>query len=124
MEALRKFVNIVVLLFLVFALLVLLNIISTEYLDSTFTSFNPENYYKTIFGIAAGLLLLYLLVSNLSILALKRERTVLNNRINELKANLYDKKINEAREPNAGFRPTAPDTTQRPDPIFPPDNLQ
>ena len=88
MEALRKIANVVVLLFLVYAFLVLVNVISTEYLDTTFTSFNPENYYKTIFGIAAGILLLYLLVSNLSILAMKRERTLLNNRINELKANL------------------------------------
>lgn len=121
MEALRKFANIVVLLFLVFAVLVLLNIISTEYLDSTFTSFNPENYYKTIFGLASGLLLVYLLVSNFSILALKRERTVLNNRINELKANLYDKKANVPREQNLGNQPAS---STHPDPIFPPDNLQ
>ena len=123
MEALRKIANVVVLLFLVYAFLVLVNVISTEYLDTTFTSFNPENYYKTIFGISAGILLLYLLVSNLSILAMKRERTLLNNRINELKANLYDKKEDAIRNQS---RPVNPGTTStsNPDPIFPPDNLQ
>jgi len=123
MEALRKFVNILVLVFLVYAILVLLNVISTEYLDNTFTSFSPENYYKTIFGIAGGLLLLYLIVSNLSILTLKRERNVLSNRINELKATLYDKKEeairSQPRGPQTGAKPTTP-----PNPIFPPDNLQ
>jgi hypothetical protein len=123
METLRKFVNIVVLLFLVYAVLVLLNVISTPYLDETFTNFSPENYYKTIFGIAAGLLLLYLLISNMSILALKRERTVLNNRINELKANLYDKRTEIIREQASLERP-AKQATTKPDPIFPPDNLQ
>lgn len=123
MEALRKIANILVLLFLVYAVLVLLNVISTEYLDTTFTSFSPENYYKTIFGIAAGILLLYLMVSNLSILALKRERTLLNNRINELKANLYDKKEETIRNQN---RPASsgPANSPKPDPIFPPDTLQ
>ena len=123
MEALRKLVNILVLLFLVFAVLVLLNVISTEYLDTTFTSFSPENYYKTIFGLACGLLLVYLIVSNLGILALKRERNVLNNRINELKATLYDRKEenirNQSRGPQTGTTPITP-----PNPIFPPDNLQ
>lgn len=125
MEGLRKFVNILVLVFLVYAVLVLLNVISTEYLDATFTSFSPENYYKVIFGIAAGFLLLYLVVSNLSILALKRERNLLNNRINELKATLYDRKEDAIRN-----QPRGPQTgTSSPDfkpsnPIFPPDNLQ
>ena len=120
MEGLRKFANILVLAFLVFAVLVLLNIISTPYLDTTFTNFSPENYYKTIFGIAAGLLLVYLIVSNVSILALKRERITLHNRINELKANLYDRKVDDARAQN---RPTAPNGAH-PNPIFPPDSLQ
>ena len=123
MEALRKFTNILVLLFLICAVLVLLNIISTEYLDATFTSFSPENYYKTIFGIAAGFLLVYLLVSNMSILKLKKDKVVLNNRINELKANLYDKKEEITRQQTRDNRPAAPQTPKV-DPIFPPDNLQ
>ena len=123
MEALRKFTNFLVLLFLIFAVLVLLNVISTEYLDATFTSFSPENYYKTIFGIAAALLLVYLLVSNVSILALKKDRNILNNRINELKANLYDKKEDMVRQQTRENRPAAPQSPKV-DPIFPPDNLQ
>ncbi|MBK0403413.1 hypothetical protein I5M27_10480 [Adhaeribacter sp. BT258] len=123
METLRKFVNVVVLLFLGYALLVMLNIISTPYLDETLTTFNPENYYKTIFGIAAGLLLVYLLISNMSILALKRERANLNNRINELKASLYDRKAEETRDYTSQTRP-ATNPISKPDPIFPPDNLQ
>ena len=123
MEALRKLTNVFVLLFLLFAVLVLLNAISTEYLDTTFTSFNPENYYKTIFGIAAAVLLVYLVVSNLSILSLKKERTVLNNRINELKANLYDKKEDIIRQQTRENRPAEPQSSKI-DPIYPPDNLQ
>ena len=123
MEALRKFINILVLLFLVFALLVLLNIISTPYLDETFTNFSPEQYYRTIFGITAGFLLVYLLVSNMSILALKRERNVLSNKVNELKANLYDKKVGDAREQSRENRPMQTGNSH-PEPIFPPDNLQ
>src|SRR5690606_15791181 len=119
METLRKFINILVLLFLAFAVLVLLNVISTPYLDESLTSFNPENYYRTIFGLAAALLLVYLLVSNMSILALKRERTQLNTRINELKASLYDRRVDVARDQAITERPAT-----NPDPIFPPDNLQ
>jgi hypothetical protein len=123
MEALRKFTNVLVLLFLLFAVLVLLNVISTEYLDATFTSFNPENYYKTIFGIAAAFLLVYLLISNMSILSLKKERNLLNHRINELKANLYDKKEEIVRQQTRENRPAEPQMPKV-DPIFPPDNLQ
>jgi amino acid transporter len=119
MEILRKFVNILVLLFLIFTMLVLLNIISTEYLDSTLTNFNPENFFKTVFGIAGGILLLLLIISNMSLLALKRSNSVLNNRVNELKANLYDKKTNQHRD----SRPMDPNSTH-PNPVFPPDNLQ
>ena len=119
MEALRKILNILVLLFIVFAVLVLTDIISLEYLDTTLTRFSPENFLKTVFGIGAGLLLVQLIVSNLNVLALNRERLQLNNRINELKANLYDKKVHEARE----NRPAGTDSG-RPTPIFPPDTLQ
>jgi len=119
METLRKLINILVLLFLGFAVMVLLNVISTPYLDESLTSFNPENYYRTIFGLAAALLLVYLLVSNMSILALKRERTQLNTRINELKASLYDRRVDVARDQAITERPAT-----NPDPIFPPDNLQ
>jgi len=105
MEALRKLITIIALLFLLFAVLVLVNVISTEYLDSTFTRFSTENYYRTIFGIGAGLLLIYLLISNASILSLKRERLILNNKINELKASLYDKKMDDAREQARENRP-------------------
>lgn len=123
MEALRKFANIIVLLFLIFTMLVLLNVISTEYLDATFTSFSPENYYKTLFAIAAAFLLVYLLVSNMSLLALKKERNVLNNRINELKAKMYDHKEEIVRQQTRESRPAAPQSPKV-DPIFPPDNLQ
>ena len=123
MEGLRKFANILVLAFLVYALLVLLNVISTPYLDETFTNFSPENYYKVIFGIASGLLLLYLLISNMNILALKRERIMLNNRINELKANLYDRRMEDTRDQTSQTRP-ATNPLAKPDPIFPPDSLQ
>jgi amino acid transporter len=119
MEALRKFVNILVLLFLIFTMLILLNIISVEYLDSTLTNFNPENFFKTVFGIAGGVLLLLLAVSNMSILALRRSNAVLNNKVNELKASLYDKKTNQIRD----NRPLDPDNSH-PNPVFPPDNLQ
>lgn len=119
MEALRKILNILVLLFIVFAVLVLVDIISLEYLDATLTRFSPENFLKAVFGIGAGLLLVQLIVSNLNVLALKRERTLLSNRINELKANLYDKKVHEARENRPGGAENG-----KPTPIFPPDTLQ
>src|SRR5688572_14422068 len=126
MEGLRKITNILVILFLVFAVLVLFNIISTSNLDATFSSFNPENFYKTIFVIGAELLLLYLLLSNMSMLALKREKVVLNNKITELKASLYDKKEETIRQQPREDRPAGPTTPNpsKPDPIFPPDSLQ
>ncbi len=126
MVALRKLLKVVVILFLLFALLVLTNVISTSYLDEHLTDFNPENYYRTIFGLAAGLLLLQLLFFYLDALAMKRERNALNSRINELKATLYDRKTSEIRDtrltqPDSA---TKPDPTSKPDPIFPPDTLQ
>lgn len=122
MEILRKLVNFAALLFILIAALVLFNIIGVTYLDGNFTNFNPENFYYAMFAIATILLVLYLLVTNLHTLTLKRNLTLAENRINELKAKLYDHKVEENRISGA-VRPTPTDIPPLTPPTQSPDNF-
>jgi len=86
METIKKTVNILVMIYLVLALLIYLDILNIG------QNTNPGFY--TNFFLAGGLLMLLELVTeNIYILFLKRSHVKqYQNKINELKASLYDQK--------------------------------
>lgn len=85
MEMIKKIVNILVMVYLVLALLLYLDILNIG------QQTNPGFY--TNFFLAGGLLLLLeLIVENIYIMAVKRQHLPYQNKINELKASLYDQK--------------------------------
>src|SRR3712207_1010669 len=85
MEGIKKFVNILVMLYLVAAVLIYLGILNVGQ-DTT------PGFYTTFFLVGGGLMLLELIVENLYIMTLKRGYGHTQQKINELKASLYDHK--------------------------------
>jgi hypothetical protein len=85
MEGIKKFVNILVMLYLVAAALIYLGILNVG------QESNP-GFYTTFFLVGGFLMLLELIVENLYIMTLKRGHVHTQQKINELKATLYDHK--------------------------------
>ena len=85
MGTLKKIVNILVMLYLVVAALIFLDILNVG------QSSNPT-FYTNFFIAGAALMLLELVVENLYVMSLKRSQGQTQNKINELKASLYDHK--------------------------------
>ncbi len=85
MEAIKKFVNVVVMLYLIAATLIYLDVLKLG-------QDNNPNFSTTFYLIGGVILLLELLVENLYIATLKREHVHEQRKINELKALLYDQK--------------------------------
>jgi hypothetical protein len=120
MEGIKKFVNILVMLYLVVAALIYLNILNVGQ-DTT------PGFYTTFFLVGGGLMLLELIVENLYIMTLKRGYVHTQQKINELKASLYDHKQeiqdirNRQAEDAAAARtataPTAPTYTTASAPV-------
>lgn len=85
MEAIKKFVNVVALLYLIGATLIYLDVLKVG-------QDNNPNFTTTLFIVGGAILLLELIVENLYIVSLKREHVHTQHKINELKALLYDQK--------------------------------
>ncbi len=85
MDAVKKFVNVVVMLYLIAATLIYLDVLKVG-------QDNNPNFNTTFYLIGGVILLLELLVENLYIATLKREHTHKDRKVNELKALLYDQK--------------------------------
>ncbi len=85
MEAIKKFINVLVILYLVAATLIYLDVLKVG------QDANP-NFNTTFYIIGGVILLLELLVENLYIASLKRDQVHTQHKINELKALLYDQK--------------------------------
>jgi hypothetical protein len=96
MEGIKKFVNILVMLYLVAAVLIFLRILDLG-------QDNNPSFYPTLFQVSGILLLLELIVENLYLATLKRGHGQTQQKINELKASLYDHKqeIQELRNRHA-----------------------
>lgn len=99
MEAIKKFVNVVVILYLIAATLIYLDVLKIG------QDTNP-NFNTTFYIIGGVILLLELLVENLYITTLKREHVHGQRKINELKALLYDQK-QEMQQYRSGRTPEA-----------------
>jgi hypothetical protein len=85
MEGFKKIVNVLVMLYLVAAALIYLKILNVGQ-DS-----NP-GFYTNFFLVGGVLMLVELLVENAYIMSLKRGHLQTQQKINELKASLYDHK--------------------------------
>ena len=85
MEGIKKFINIVVMLYLVVAALIYLGILNVGQAS------NPD-FYTTFFLVGGAIMLLELIIENLYIMSLKRGQVHTQHKINELKAQLYDHK--------------------------------
>jgi hypothetical protein len=86
MQGIKKIVNILVMLYLVAAALIYLDILNVG------QQTNPAGFYTPFFLAGGLLLLLELIVENLYIMTLKRGQGHTQQKINELKALLYDHK--------------------------------
>ena len=86
MEGIKKFINIVVMLYLVAAALIYLGILNVG------QNANPD-FYTIFFLVGGGIMLLELIIENLYIMRLKRGHSHNQQKINELKAHLYDHKL-------------------------------
>jgi type III secretory pathway component EscU len=85
METLKKIVNILVMIYLVLAVLIYLDILNLG------QNTNP-GFYTNFFVAGGFLMLLELIVENIYIMTVKRGFVHHQNKINELKASLYDQK--------------------------------
>ncbi|PIQ21702.1 MAG: hypothetical protein COW65_07500 [Cytophagales bacterium CG18_big_fil_WC_8_21_14_2_50_42_9] len=86
MEGIKKFINIVVMLYLVAAALIYLGILNVG-------QNSYPDFYTNFFLVGGAIMLLELLIENLYIMTLKRGQLHHQQKINELKAHLYDHKL-------------------------------
>lgn len=86
MEGIKKIMNIVVMVYLVAAALIYLDILNIGQHS------NP-GFYTTFFLVGGVIMLLELIIENLYILYIKRGFKSSEQKINELKAHLYDHKL-------------------------------
>ena len=118
MENFKNIVNILAGLFVVFAVLVMFDILGVSYYDANFTRFNPENFYKIIFIIGAVILVLKLITDLLYTADLKRQRARHLTKIDQLKAEIYDLKQEVRTSTTSTIEPVKPITD--PDHTLPP----
>lgn len=127
MLALKRFVTILVMLYVLLALLLILSPGSRDGLASTLFNGDKTAFYYLLFATGAGLLLAQLVTENLDSVLLRRDVATRESKINELKARLYDQQL-EPRSAGVGatrtgttvhpdgyVTPTTPPTPRRPD---------
>lgn len=85
MGTLKKIVNVIVMLYLVAAVLIYLDVLNVGQ-DTN------SNFYPSFFLAGGIIMLLELIIENLYIVSLRRGHVHTQNKINELKALLYDHK--------------------------------
>ncbi|TGE20272.1 hypothetical protein E5K00_19890 [Hymenobacter aquaticus] len=126
MLALKRLVTILVMVYL---LLALLFIFSPATRDTFASAFNLSGdaglatFYNTLFIVGAALLALHLITENMDSALLRRETSVLNGKINELKAKLYDQQIDqrerEFQQRATTAAPVVPAAAYQPGPAAP-----
>ncbi|GAB2463278.1 hypothetical protein GCM10011375_15390 [Hymenobacter qilianensis] len=119
MLAFKRLVNVVVMVYLLLALLFMLMPASRDFMMSSMGlsgDLGLATFYNTMFVIGAILLALELIVENLYNVALKRDLSRQEGKVNELKARLYDHQM-EQRDRDLQARPvttSAPANPARP----------
>ncbi|SMB87282.1 hypothetical protein SAMN00120144_1526 [Hymenobacter roseosalivarius DSM 11622] len=115
----KRLVNVVVMVYLLLALLFILMPASRDFMMSSMGlsgDLGLATFYNTMFVIGAVLLALELIVENLYNVALKRDLSRQEGKVNELKARLYDHQM-EQRDRDLQARPVttaAPAAPTRP----------
>lgn len=92
MKTLRTLFNLVVLSYVVFSTLLLSTLLKENEVFKLATEQDTIILYKLITGGGVFLLLVKLLISHLYVASLKHEQHLQNLKINELRANLYEKR--------------------------------
>ncbi|MDX5348352.1 MAG: hypothetical protein LPJ89_02770 [Hymenobacteraceae bacterium] len=92
MKKTKRIVNILAIVYLIFALLLVFNVLNRDFFISLFNQRNLEGFYATLFFIGAFLLALELIVEALHLKAVARDRQLDEMKITELKAKLYDQR--------------------------------
>lgn len=119
MQGLRKLVLLLAMAYFLFLIVVITNLLSIDFLDREFTRFNPENFFKVLMLIGAGLLALGLAVEQSHAAFLRRRVIQLESTVNQLKATLYDQKQANTRNetsPRAADEPPVRASTTAPRP--------
>ncbi|MBA9079330.1 MULTISPECIES: hypothetical protein [Rufibacter] len=94
METLKKIINIAVMAYLIIALLFLLRILSVDKFVALFDMADAAAFYRRLLWAGVLLLLAELLVENAYIATLKRGLALEHRQLTELKAKLYDQRLN------------------------------
>ncbi|MCB2409550.1 hypothetical protein [Hymenobacter lucidus] len=121
MLALKRLVTILVMVYLLLALLFVFSPAARDTFASTFNLSGDAGlatFYNTLFIVGAVLLALQLITENMDSALLRRETNVLNGKINELKAKLYDQQIDQ-RERDFQQRTVTTATTTTTAPVAP-----
>lgn len=111
MLIIRRIATVAVMVYLLLALLFAITGGARDAMMALSGNQNPADFWYVMTLIGAGLLLLLLLTENAYNVAMRRDITRHEQKVNELKARLYDNQM-EQREP--GVRPAT--TVPRPEP--------
>jgi hypothetical protein len=115
MQFLRKLVLLLAMVYFLFLLLVITNLVSVEFLDRELTNFDPQNFFKVLALIGAALLGLGLAVEQSHGAFMQRRVRQLESSVAQLKSSLYD--AQQRAMTDALQAPTPPGPTG---PIVPP----
>jgi hypothetical protein len=93
MKALKTISDVVIFCYAMFIALLLTNLLDQTAIFEITTEEQTLTLYKTLGAIGAGLMLVKLLIGKLYITSLKYDRHMAQVKINELKADLYERKM-------------------------------
>lgn len=92
MKELKTLSDVIVFCYALFIALLLTNLLDHKILFEITTEEQALTLYKTLGAVGAGLMLVKLLIGKLYITSLKYDRHMAQVKINELKADLYERK--------------------------------
>ncbi|WP_347157819.1 hypothetical protein [Pontibacter chitinilyticus] len=92
MRALNVFLNVVTLAYVVLAILLLTSLMKENFMFNVSTEAQVLAFYKMLLGVGAGIFVAKLVVSSLYIAGIRYEQHQAQLKINELKADLYEKR--------------------------------
>ena len=110
MQTLRKLVLVLAMIYFLFLVLVITNLVSVDFLDRQLTNFNRDNFFKTMMLIGAGLLALALAVEQAHAAFLQRRIGKLEAGLQQLKATSYDAQQRVIADALSSVTPVTPPT--------------
>lgn len=92
MKGLKAIFDVVVVAYVVFIIFLLASVLEVETLFKVSTEAQVLHIYRILMAAGAGIMLVKLLVNNLYIADIKRKQHLAQLKINDLKADLYEKR--------------------------------